>query len=126
MKRAHGSVVTAHKNGNDPEARPAILATGPLTSDALATSLEALVGRKHLAYYDAIAPILAADSIDWSKVWKQSRWGKGITPADVAGAADAVEGGEPAAHDEGDRDGDRDAEATGDGAYVHCPPGEEP
>src|SRR5262249_11902220 len=60
-----------------PADRPVILATGPLTSDALAESLAAAVGAEPLAYYDAIAPIVAADSIDWSKVWKQSRYGKG-------------------------------------------------
>jgi methylenetetrahydrofolate--tRNA-(uracil-5-)-methyltransferase len=63
-----------------PEASPAapvILATGPLTGDALASDLARVVGAEHLAYYDAIAPIVSADSIDWDKVFKQSRWGKG-------------------------------------------------
>src|SRR5580692_7144526 len=59
-----------------PEA-PVILATGPLTGDALAADLAAALGTDHLAYYDAIAPIVAADSIDWDKVFKQSRYGKG-------------------------------------------------
>src|SRR5215213_5360876 len=44
---------------------------------ALAVDRASIVGAEHLAYYDAIAPIVSADSIDWSKVWKQSRWGKG-------------------------------------------------
>ncbi len=60
-----------------PAERPAILATGPLTSDALAADLARHVGDEHLAYYDAIAPIIAADSIDGRVVWKQSRYGKG-------------------------------------------------
>src|SRR5688572_30403748 len=76
-----------------PDERPTILATGPLTSDALAESLEALVGRAHLAYYAAIAPIVAADSIDWTKVWKQSRWGKGIVPDDVREPSGEASGG---------------------------------
>ena len=61
-----------------------ILATGPLTSELLAESIAKIVGAEHLAYYDAIAPIVSAESIDWDKVWKQSRWGKGapIAPAD--------------------------------------------
>lgn len=59
-----------------PDERPVILATGPLTSDELAKDLERLVGAR-LAYYDAIAPIISAESIDASKVWKQSRYGKG-------------------------------------------------
>jgi len=61
---------------------PVILATGPLTGDALAADLARIVGREHLAYYDAIAPIVAADSIDWGKVFKQSRYGKGIALGD--------------------------------------------
>jgi methylenetetrahydrofolate--tRNA-(uracil-5-)-methyltransferase len=60
-----------------PEDRPVILATGPLTSDDLAADLARAVGASQLAYYDAIAPIVSADSIDWSKVWKQSRYDKG-------------------------------------------------
>jgi methylenetetrahydrofolate--tRNA-(uracil-5-)-methyltransferase len=56
---------------------PVVLATGPLTGDALAADLAATLGADHLAYYDAIAPIVAADSIDWDKVFTQSRYGKG-------------------------------------------------
>jgi len=60
-----------------PSERPAVLATGPLTSDALAADLERVLGGERLAYYDAIAPIISADSLDWDKVWKQSRYDKG-------------------------------------------------
>ncbi|MCC6528004.1 MAG: methylenetetrahydrofolate--tRNA-(uracil(54)-C(5))-methyltransferase (FADH(2)-oxidizing) TrmFO [Polyangiaceae bacterium] len=60
-----------------PEARPLVLATGPLTSAPLAAALERAVGGAHLAYYDAIAPIVDAESIDWERVWKQSRYDKG-------------------------------------------------
>jgi methylenetetrahydrofolate--tRNA-(uracil-5-)-methyltransferase len=56
---------------------PVILATGPLTGDALAADLASVVGATQLAYYDAIAPIVSADSIDWRQVFKQSRYGKG-------------------------------------------------
>lgn len=59
-----------------PESRPTIIATGPLTGDALAADIARLVGKEHLAYYDAIAPIVSAESIDWDKVFKQSRYGK--------------------------------------------------
>lgn len=60
-----------------PEARPAILATGPLTGDALAADIGRRVGSDALAYYDAIAPIVSADSIDSNKVFFASRWDKG-------------------------------------------------
>jgi len=56
---------------------PTVLATGPLTGDALAAELARLVGAEHFAYYDAIAPIIAADSIDWDKVFRASRYDKG-------------------------------------------------
>lgn len=59
-----------------PDGRPTILATGPLTGDALAADLERVVGSR-LAYYDAIAPIVAAESIDESKIFRASRWDKG-------------------------------------------------
>ncbi|MGA7122796.1 MAG: methylenetetrahydrofolate--tRNA-(uracil(54)-C(5))-methyltransferase (FADH(2)-oxidizing) TrmFO, partial [Polyangiaceae bacterium] len=61
---------------------PVVLATGPLTGDALAAELARTIGREHLAYYDAISPIIAADSIDWGRVFKQSRYGKGTGPGD--------------------------------------------
>lgn len=55
----------------------AVLATGPLTSDALSTDLARLLGDEGLAFYDAIAPIVAHDSIDHDRVFAQSRWDKG-------------------------------------------------
>src|SRR5690606_12860535 len=60
-----------------PPERPLVVATGPLTGDALAEHIAELVGRESLAYYDAIAPIVAADSIDRDKVFEASRWEKG-------------------------------------------------
>lgn len=54
-----------------------VLATGPLTSDALAASLSQITGRDALAFFDAAAPIVMADSIDRSRVFSQSRYEKG-------------------------------------------------
>lgn len=51
-----------------------VLASGPLTSDALAESLQALTGVQHLAFYDAAAPIVMADSLDMAKLFRQSRY----------------------------------------------------
>jgi methylenetetrahydrofolate--tRNA-(uracil-5-)-methyltransferase len=56
---------------------PGIIATGPLTSDALAESIAARLGVQSLAFYDAIAPIVAADSLDYGRLFKASRYGKG-------------------------------------------------
>ncbi|MCY4602236.1 MAG: methylenetetrahydrofolate--tRNA-(uracil(54)-C(5))-methyltransferase (FADH(2)-oxidizing) TrmFO [Acidobacteria bacterium] len=55
-------------------AAPVILATGPLTSAALSAEIAALVGQDHLYFYDAISPIVLAESIDRSKVFRGSRW----------------------------------------------------
>lgn len=54
----------------------ALIATGPLTSDALAAEIAALAGER-LHFYDALAPIVAADSIDMEIAYARSRWGKG-------------------------------------------------
>ncbi len=54
-----------------------VLATGPLTSPALEAALNQLIGARHLYFYDAIAPVVTADSIDMSIAFRASRWGRG-------------------------------------------------
>jgi methylenetetrahydrofolate--tRNA-(uracil-5-)-methyltransferase len=62
----------------DPEAAAlTILATGPLTSDALSREIERLTGSGHLAFYDSISPIVDAESIDMDRVYMAARWDKG-------------------------------------------------
>ena len=58
---------------------PAVLATGPLTSDALAQSLTALTGEDYLYFFDALCPIVEADSIDMSIAFRQSRYDRGTS-----------------------------------------------
>jgi methylenetetrahydrofolate--tRNA-(uracil-5-)-methyltransferase len=60
-----------------PEEKPVIIATGPLTSDALAEAIHGLVGEKRLFFYDAISPIVYRDSIDPGVSFRASRYGKG-------------------------------------------------
>jgi methylenetetrahydrofolate--tRNA-(uracil-5-)-methyltransferase len=60
-----------------PGERPVVIATGPLTSGGLADAIAEAVGAEHLAYYDAIAPIVSADSIDFDKAFRASRYDKG-------------------------------------------------
>jgi methylenetetrahydrofolate--tRNA-(uracil-5-)-methyltransferase len=62
-----------------------ILATGPLTSQAMAGELARVIGAEHLYFYDAIAPIIDADTVDMEKAWYASRYGKDCDPS-----ADAV------------------------------------
>jgi len=61
---------------------PTIIATGPLTSGALAQAIAAETGQDSLAFFDAIAPIVYADTIDMSIAWEQSRYDKGETEAE--------------------------------------------
>ena len=56
---------------------PAVVATGPLTSAALATAIQRRIGATALAFYDAIAPIVSTESLDWGPLYRMSRYGKG-------------------------------------------------
>ncbi|MGI6175517.1 MAG: methylenetetrahydrofolate--tRNA-(uracil(54)-C(5))-methyltransferase (FADH(2)-oxidizing) TrmFO [Christensenellales bacterium] len=88
-REAFSSDVTAHIHGvatietvcatvaHIPSDEPAILATGPLTGDALAQDITRLLGEKQLYFYDASAPLVAADSLDYDKVYRMSRYNKG-------------------------------------------------
>jgi methylenetetrahydrofolate--tRNA-(uracil-5-)-methyltransferase len=94
------------------EGVPVIVATGPLTSPLLSADIAALVGSSHLYFYDAISPIVHGDSIDRSKVFRASRWGRSLRAISA-----------PACPERG-----RDAAASnacglddGDGDYLNCP-----
>ncbi|MFC1960257.1 FADH(2)-oxidizing methylenetetrahydrofolate--tRNA-(uracil(54)-C(5))-methyltransferase TrmFO [Chloroflexota bacterium] len=56
---------------------PCVIATGPLTADALAVEIANLVGQEYLHFYDALAPIVEVDSIDMSIAYRASRYGRG-------------------------------------------------
>ncbi|GIX17921.1 MAG: methylenetetrahydrofolate--tRNA-(uracil-5-)-methyltransferase TrmFO [Rhodothalassiaceae bacterium] len=60
-----------------PETGDVIVATGPLTGSALADDIRRVTGERELAFFDAIAPIVYKDSIDFSVAWFQSRYDKG-------------------------------------------------
>jgi methylenetetrahydrofolate--tRNA-(uracil-5-)-methyltransferase len=60
------------------EMSPLILATGPLTSAGLSADIASFVGRDHLAFFDAISPIVLAETIDMSKVFRASRWDRSL------------------------------------------------
>ncbi len=69
---------------------PAVIATGPLTSERLSQAMAARLGSAALAFYDAIAPVVSADSLDYGRLYALSRYGKGDgddylnAPMDVA------------------------------------------
>lgn len=60
-----------------PEDQLTIIATGPLTSDAMAKAISCITGQEYLYFYDAVAPIVLYESIDMSKVFIASRYGRG-------------------------------------------------
>lgn len=60
-----------------PEEGPVIIASGPLTAAGLAQNIAELTGDEDLYFYDAIAPIVSAESIDHSVIWRASRYDKG-------------------------------------------------
>jgi methylenetetrahydrofolate--tRNA-(uracil-5-)-methyltransferase len=97
---------------------PVIIATGPLTSDSLSADIAAMVGSDHLYFYDAISPIVLAESIDMSRVFRASRWGRSLrgvhTDTRSAGSLDTAVSrpGDPAVGCSID---------DGEGDYLNCP-----
>lgn len=84
---------------------PVIVATGPLTSPDLSADIAALVGSEHLAFFDAISPIVLAETIDMSRVFRASRWNRSLGPRGDASAADGPACGAD----------------DGEGDYLNCP-----
>ena len=75
--KSHPRIRIIAEEVNAIPAAPCVIATGPLTGEALAKDIAATVGEEQLAYYDAIAPIISADSIDPEKTFRASRYDKG-------------------------------------------------
>jgi methylenetetrahydrofolate--tRNA-(uracil-5-)-methyltransferase len=108
------------------EREPVIVATGPLTSDALSASIASLVGREHLYFYDAISPIVLAETIDRGRVFRASRWNRSAVrpPQDVCDAQPEGSGrplgesGPPAGESER---GPACGVDDGQGDYLNCP-----
>ena len=95
----------------DPSMFPLIIATGPLTSDSLSADLAAVVGDDDLYFYDAISPIVLAETIDMTKVFRASRWDRNIRRAGLSGPPS--EPGRLAPQACGTDDGEGD--------YLNCP-----
>ncbi|KAF0820360.1 MULTISPECIES: FADH(2)-oxidizing methylenetetrahydrofolate--tRNA-(uracil(54)-C(5))-methyltransferase TrmFO [unclassified Cytobacillus] len=73
----HPNVTVINEEVKDIPEGPTIIATGPLTSEALSAKLKELSGEDYLYFYDAAAPIIEKDSIDMNKVYLKSRYDKG-------------------------------------------------
>ena len=102
----------------DPAMYPLIVATGPLTSEALSADIAALVGAEHLYFYDAVSPIVLAESLDMDKVFRASRWGRSLRGHErPGGSSDAPRQPDPTGPACGVDDGEGD--------YLNCPLTEE-
>ena len=75
--RNHPLITVESREVTEVPASPAVIATGPLTSDALADAIAALPEVSTLNFYDAAAPIVTAESLDMSRVYRASRYGRG-------------------------------------------------
>lgn len=73
----HPNIEIIREERKDIPTKPAIVASGPLTSPALSQSIAALSGEEHLFFFDAIAPVIHADSIDMNIAFRASRYGTG-------------------------------------------------
>lgn len=74
---AHPGIDLVREEVRDLPSGPAIVASGPLTSEALAAAIAGLDGEQHLYFFDAIAPIVRADSIDMQTAFRASRYDRG-------------------------------------------------
>ena len=111
-------------------AAPVIVATGPLTSAALSADIVRFVGRDHLAFFDAISPIVLAESLDMSKIFRQSRWDRSLSnhgdSPDEKGKGVAQRALSPLSLNEaemmsGEQRSDPRHLQIGDGDYLNCP-----
>ncbi|MCS7287238.1 MAG: FADH(2)-oxidizing methylenetetrahydrofolate--tRNA-(uracil(54)-C(5))-methyltransferase TrmFO [Anaerolineae bacterium] len=74
---SHPNIKVIREEVTEIPSGPVIVATGPLTSDILAARLRELIGEEYLYFYDAMAPIITYESIDMSKAFRASRYGRG-------------------------------------------------
>ncbi len=74
---AHPRITIVRREAQTLPDGPAVVATGPLTSAAMHDAIESVLGEGALAFYDAIAPIVAADSLDHERLFRASRYDKG-------------------------------------------------
>lgn len=77
VTKLQGVVVHREEITSIPAGPLVIIATGPLTSDALAQDVARFVGDAHLHFYDAVSPVIEADTIDMTRVFRASRYQKG-------------------------------------------------
>jgi methylenetetrahydrofolate--tRNA-(uracil-5-)-methyltransferase len=98
----HPNITVLREEVTEIPSGPTIIATGPLTSSALTEKIQMLTGQSHLYFYDAMAPIVLADSVDLSVAFRQSRYDK---DSDLGQASESG----------------ADAKTVEEGDYINCP-----
>ncbi len=88
--RKHPNVTVREEELTEVPEGPVIIATGPLTSDAMSEAIGRYFGEEYLHFFDAAAPLVTAESIDMTKAWWQSRYDRG-TPDYINCALDKAE-----------------------------------
>ncbi len=88
--RSHPNITVVDQEVTQVPEGPVIIATGPLTSDAMSDAIGAYFGADYLHFFDAAAPLVTAESIDMDKAWWQSRYDRG-TPDYINCALDKAE-----------------------------------
>jgi methylenetetrahydrofolate--tRNA-(uracil-5-)-methyltransferase len=101
---SHPNIEIVREEVKEIPSTPAIIASGPLTSPALSDSIAKLSGEEHLFFFDAIAPVIQAESIDMDIAFRASRYGSNARPSSMGVATDAP----PSAQDD-------------EGDYINCP-----
>ncbi|MDD6675430.1 MAG: methylenetetrahydrofolate--tRNA-(uracil(54)-C(5))-methyltransferase (FADH(2)-oxidizing) TrmFO [Lactimicrobium massiliense] len=74
---SHPNITVVHEEVDHIPNEPCVIATGPLSSQAMVDAIGSLIDQKYCYFYDAAAPIVTADSIDYSKAYFKSRYDKG-------------------------------------------------
>ncbi|MEP6894951.1 MAG: methylenetetrahydrofolate--tRNA-(uracil(54)-C(5))-methyltransferase (FADH(2)-oxidizing) TrmFO, partial [Chloroflexota bacterium] len=104
----HPNIEIVREEAKEIPSTPTIIASGPLTSPTLSQSIAALSGEEHLFFFDAIAPVIHADSININIAFRASRYGVHNTrPSSADEATNASSSAQNEAHEEGD--------------YINCP-----
>ena len=75
--RSHPNITVREEEVTQVPEGPVIIATGPLTSDALSDAIGAYFGKNYLHFFDAAAPLVTLESVDMEKAWWQSRYDRG-------------------------------------------------
>ena len=108
---------------------PVILATGPLTSESLSAEIATLVGARHLYFYDAISPIVSGETLDRTKIYRASRWGRSLGPGSDRGQTRVRPGSDPISNSVSEAMREPPASSAspacgvddGEGDYLNCP-----